>query len=171
MALEPGAPPPDRCGTCTRCIDACPTGAIVQLNGAWTVDARRCVSYLTIELRTSIPEALRSGLDNHVFGCDICQDVCPWNGRAPTTRDDAFAPRVFAPPLERLAALGEEEFQELFRGSPVRRARYRGFLRNVLVAIGNSGTAELRSALVPHLESADGLIREHARWAFERLAQ
>jgi epoxyqueuosine reductase len=169
LELDTDTPPPDRCGSCTRCIDACPTDAIVQLNGNWTVDARRCISYLTIELRGSIPEDLRPGLGNHVFGCDICQDVCPWNNRAPTTRDEAFAPRVYAPPLERLAALGEAEFRRLFRRSPVSRAKYRGFMRNVVVAIGNSGRPELKRALTPHLDCADELIREHALWARRRL--
>jgi epoxyqueuosine reductase len=171
LELAPDDPPPERCGTCTRCIEACPTDAIVQLNGNWTVDARRCISYLTIELRGSIPEPLRSGLGNHVFGCDVCQDVCPWNHRAPTTRVEAFAPRLYAPPLESLAALGEDEFRELFRRSPVSRAKYRGFMRNVMVAIGNSGQPGFKTALTAHLDGADELIREHARWALRRLGQ
>jgi len=171
--LEPDSPPPDRCGTCRRCIDACPTSAIVPTGGAdgsrYTVDARRCISYFTIELRGAIPEEFRPEMGNHVFGCDICQDVCPWNGRAPVDRDPAFAPRQFAPPLERLAALSEAEFRDLFRGTPVARAKYAGFLRNVAVAMGNSGLARFREPLSRLSQSGDALLREHAVWALKRL--
>ncbi len=173
LELEPDAPPPERCGSCTRCIEACPTQAIVPDANAplgYSVDARRCISYLTIELRGPIPEELRPRMGRHVFGCDVCQDVCPWNERAPATRDPAFAPRHYAPPLERLAALTEEEFRSMFRGSPVTRAKYRGFLRNVAVAMGNSGRPEFRPALEKLIESPEPLIAEHARWARERLA-
>src|SRR5207245_7722592 len=98
----PAAPPPDRCGSCTRCIDACPTAAILPVREAFTVDSRLCISYFTIELRGDIPEEQRSRTGGHVFGCDICQDVCPWNRRAPITGEPAFAPRDLAPPLEPL---------------------------------------------------------------------
>ncbi len=145
--VEPGAPPPDRCGTCTRCIDACPAAAIVPHAGRWTVDSRRCISYFTIELRGPVPHERHAAIGRHVFGCDICQDVCPWNRRAPVTEDPAFAPAHFAPPLDRLAALTEDEFRALFRGSPVRRARYAGFLRNVAVAMGNAMRPEFRAPL------------------------
>jgi epoxyqueuosine reductase len=113
--LTPDTPPPERCGTCTRCIDACPTAAIVPQNGWWAVDSRLCISYLTIEHRGPINEQDRPGIGTHVFGCDICQDVCPWNGSegraVSVTTDSAFAPREFAPPLEQMAALSEEEFR------------------------------------------------------------
>src|SRR5439155_1602300 len=119
IEIEPDSPPPDRCGTCTRCIDACPTEAIVPCSAgatAHTVDSRLCISYLTIELRGAVPEQLREGMGSHVFGCDICQDVCPWNRRAPVTNDPAFQPQHYAPPLEKLANVTEEEFRFLFRG-------------------------------------------------------
>jgi epoxyqueuosine reductase len=173
LELAPDAPPPDRCGTCTRCIDACPTGAIVSTGRSegplWGVDSRRCISYFTIELRGSIPEPLRAGNGNHVFGCDICQDVCPWNRKAAVTLEPAFAPLRFAPPLERLAGIGEEEFQAMFHGTPVLRARYRGFLRNVAVAMGASGLARFREPLGKLAAHPDPLVAEHARWALSRI--
>jgi epoxyqueuosine reductase len=141
--IEPEAPPPGRCGSCTRCIDACPTAAIVPSvrpgGPSHTVDSRRCVSYLTIELRGAIPEPLRAGLGRSVFGCDICQDVCPWNRKAPVTVEPAFAAKHFAPRLEALAGMSEAAFARMFRGSAVERAGHRGFLRNVGVALANSG--------------------------------
>ncbi len=140
LALEPDAPPPDRCGTCTQCIDACPTGALVPTGGeqpTWALDARLCISYLTIELRGPVPDGLQAGMGRHVFGCDICQDVCPWNREAPVTEEPAFQARHFAPPLEKLAALSVEEFREMFGGTPVERSRYEGFRRNVAIAMAN----------------------------------
>ena len=137
LAIDADTPPPDRCGTCRRCIEACPTGAIVPAGAGFTVDSRRCISYFTIELRGAMTAEQRAGAGRHVFGCDICQDVCPWNRRAAATGDAAFQPRVFAPPLERLAALTEEEFRSMFRGTAVTRAKYAGFVRNVAVAMGN----------------------------------
>jgi epoxyqueuosine reductase len=140
LALEPDSPPPDRCGTCTQCIEACPTGAIVATGGeqpAWALDSRRCISYLTIELRGPVPDALQPGMGRQVFGCDICQDVCPWNREAPVTAEPAFQARNFAPPLEKLAALSAEEFREMFAGTPVERSRYEGFRRNVAIAVAN----------------------------------
>jgi epoxyqueuosine reductase len=163
------APPPDRCGTCRRCIDACPTAAIVPRGPAYTVDSRLCISYFTIELREAIPEEHRASLGAHVFGCDICQDVCPWNRRAPTTEDPAFAARHFAPPLERLAAVSEEEFRAIFQATPVSRARYRGFLRNVAVAMGNSGLEKFRAPLQKLAQHADPIVAGHAKWALGRL--
>lgn len=173
LAMEPDAPPPDRCGTCVRCIEACPTAAIVPAPGGpgWTVDSRLCISYFTIELRGAIPEQQRAAMGGHVFGCDICQDVCPWNRRAPATEEPAFQPRHAAPPLERLAAIGEREFREMFRGAPVTRARYSGFLRNVAVAMGNSGLGRFRPPLERLAQCGDAVVAEHARWALERLAQ
>ncbi len=173
LDLAPDTPPPDRCGTCTRCIDACPTAAIRWSpdSAAWELDARLCISYFTIELRGDVPEENREAMRNHVFGCDICQDVCPWNQRAPVSREIGFAPREFAPPLAKLAALTEEEFAEVFRGSPVRRAKYRGFLRNVAIAMGNSGQPEFRAPLARLAESADELVASHARWALVELGK
>ena len=175
LDLEPGIPPPDRCGTCTRCIDACPTAAIVPAptrNGPrYTVDSRRCISYFTIELRGTVPAASHAGIGRHVFGCDICQDVCPWNRCAPAVTDPAFAPREFAPPLARLAAVSEEEFRAMFRGSPVLRARYTGFLRNVAVAMGNAGLPEFQPALERLAASPDGAVADAARRALQRLTR
>jgi epoxyqueuosine reductase len=171
LDIEPDAPPPDRCGTCRRCIDACPTTALVPgPNGdGWMLDARRCISYWTIELRGAISEGSRAGMGGHVFGCDICQDVCPWNRRAPVTADPAFEPRHFAPQLAELAALDEGAFRAMFRGTPVTRAHYAGFLRNVAVAMGNRGLPEFRAPLERLAMSADGAVAEHARWALGRL--
>jgi len=169
LEIETDAPPADRCGTCRRCIDACPTQAIMPFGGHHAVDSRLCISYLTIELRTAIAEDLRAGNGGHVFGCDICQDVCPWNWRAPVTGDVAFHPRQVAPPLERLAALSESEFRSLFAATPVSRARYTGFLRNVAVAIGNRGLAQFRPALEKLAAYEDPTVAEHARWALGRL--
>src|SRR5579864_7531974 len=119
LELEPDSPPPDRCGTCTRCIEACPTQAIAP--EGYQIDARRCIPYFTIELRGSVPLDMRAGIGQHVFGCDICQDVCPWNRRAPVAEDPAFEPRHFAPPLEGLAALSADEFRDMFHSSPIQR--------------------------------------------------
>jgi epoxyqueuosine reductase len=172
VEVAPDTPPPDRCGTCRRCIDACPTAAIVPApaGAGYAVDSRLCISYFTIELRGGIPEERRAGIGRHVFGCDICQDVCPWNRRAPSSSDPAFEPRWPAPPLERLAGIGEEEFGALFRDSPVTRVRYAGFLRNVAIAMGNSGLAEFREPLERLALSTDPVVAEHARWALARLA-
>jgi epoxyqueuosine reductase len=171
LEIAPDAPPPDRCGTCRRCIDACPTAAIVPApaGSGYAVDSRLCVSYFTIELRGAIPEDRRAGIGVHVFGCDICQDVCPWNRRAPSSPDPAFTPRLFAPPLEKLAGIGDEEFRAMFRGTPVTRARYSGFLRNVAVAMGNSGRPDFRAPLERLAQSADPQVAAHARWALARV--
>jgi len=169
LEIEPDAPPPDRCGTCTRCIDACPTAALVPAPDGYTLDSRRCISYLTIELRGPIPEERRDGSGAHIFGCDICQDVCPWNRRAPATAAPEFQPHRFAPPLEELAALSEPEFRTMFSGTAVTRARYRGFLRNVAIAMGNSRLERFREPLERLAASDDEIIREHARWALDQL--
>ncbi len=166
----PAVPPPDRCGTCTRCIDACPTDALVPSpKGRYELDSRLCISYFTIELRDAIPEAQRDGIGQNVFGCDICQDVCPWNRRAAFSAEPAFQPREFAPPLDRMAGLTEPEFRDLFRRTPVSRAKYRGFLRNVAVAMGNSGLAKFREPLEKLAAHPDSLVAEHARWALRKL--
>jgi epoxyqueuosine reductase len=172
LEIAPDTPPPDRCGTCRRCLEACPTAAIVPAPAGpgYAVDSRLCISYFTIELRGGIPEERRAGIGGHVFGCDICQDVCPWNRRAPSTPDPAFQPRRAAPPLAKLAGIAEEEFRTMFRGSPVTRARYSGFLRNVAVAMGNGGLTEFRAPLERLAQSGDPVVAEHARWALGRLA-
>jgi epoxyqueuosine reductase len=188
-SLAPGeAPAPDLCGSCTRCLDACPTQAFPQ---PYVLDARRCISYLTIELRGAIPEELRPGMGNATIGCDICQDVCPWNRKAPVTRLAAFQPRqitraredataeetsLFEPELEWLASLSQQEFSAAFRGSAVKRAKWRGLVRNACVALGNAKIARDTPAhtrvtqLLRRLASGeDELIAEHARWALARI--
>ncbi|MEO8129543.1 MAG: tRNA epoxyqueuosine(34) reductase QueG [Bryobacteraceae bacterium] len=169
LEITPDEPPPDRCGTCTRCIDACPTDAIVPLGSGFTLDARRCISYFTIELRSAIPEEMRPAMGNHLFGCDICQDVCPWNSKAPATEDPAFYPDQYAPDLMQLSELSESEFRDRFRESPIRRAKYGGFLRNVAIAMGNAGAERYREPLQRLSESTDQQVAEHARWALSRL--
>jgi len=169
LVIEPDSPPPDRCGTCTRCIEACPTGAFVPSSEGYSLDSRLCISYFTIELRTPIPAEHRAEIGNHVFGCDICQDVCPWNTRSPFSAEPAFAAHQFAPPLEKLACLTEEEFRDMFRGSPIRRSRYAGFLRNVAVAMGNARSEKFREPLQRLAQSGDPLVAEHACWALEQL--
>ena len=172
-------PAPDLCGNCSLCIDACPTGAFVE---PYVLDARRCISYLTIELRGAIPPDLREPIGRHVFGCDICQDVCPWNRRAPATVLPNFHPRgredhsLFSPELEWLISLTEEEFRAIFRGSPVKRAKWRGLIRNACVAIGNSGLrpdepryVEICARLSELAVSTDANLAEHAQWALVRL--
>jgi epoxyqueuosine reductase len=198
LDLEPtlGAnelPPPDLCGSCRRCLDACPTQAFVE---PYVMDARKCISYLTIELRGSISEELREPMGNHVFGCDICQDVCPWNRRAPISKIPQFQPRVFPsgeengpetevplqeesfylPRLEWLLGLSETAFRELFRGSPVKRTKWRGLMRNACIALGNSGLRRgmtdydrIRKSVERLAASEDQVISESARWALSRI--
>ncbi len=141
LELEPDSPPPDRCGSCTRCIDACPTQALVPEGDGWTLDSRLCISYLTIELRGPLPEESRPGVGHHLFGCDICQDVCPWNSRAPVTDEPAFAPREIAP-VETLARMTEAEFRDFARGTPLARPKYAGFKRNAEAALANRRASE-----------------------------
>ena len=141
LELDADSPPADRCGTCTRCIDACPTQALVPDGSSWTLNSHRCISYLTIELRGPIPEELHAGIGEHVFGCDICQDACPWNSRAPVTDERAFAPREIPPP-EALIRMNEQEFREFARGTPLTRPKYAGFLRNAGIAARNSRRKE-----------------------------
>jgi epoxyqueuosine reductase len=149
----------------------------------YVLDARRCISYLTIELRGAIPAELREPMGRHVFGCDICQDVCPWNHRAPVTALANFEPRraaqhsLFSPDLEWLISLTEEEYCEVFRGSPVKRTKWRGLVRNACVALGNSGLRageprydEIRARLAQLAAGGDAIIAEHALWALNRLA-
>lgn len=169
LELEADTAPPDRCGSCTRCIDACPTAAIVPFGTGWTVDSRLCISYLTIELRGNIEVTLRERVGHHIFGCDICQDVCPWNRKAPVTLEPEFQPRHSAPPLGRMAELSEDEFRDMFRTTPVSRAKYEGFLRNVAVAMGNSGNPVFQVHLKRLSEHPSPVVAEHARWALVRL--
>jgi epoxyqueuosine reductase len=163
LELEAGVPAPDRCGTCTRCIDACPTDALVPGGLRTELDATRCISYLTIELRGEIPEEHREGIGTLAFGCDICQEVCPWNRKAPV------AGQTDSPDLESLAQLTPEEFREQFRHTPLWRTRYSGILRNVAVAMGNSRHARHRPTLQRLASDADPVIRSHAQWALDRL--
>src|SRR5437870_6673062 len=185
--------PPDLCGSCRRCLDACPTQAFVE---PYVMDAQKCISYLTIELRGAIPEQYRGPMGNHVFGCDICQDVCPWNHRAPISTVSQFQPRVFSlleknasgasprspedslffPRLEGFLELGETDFRELFRGSPVKRAKWRGLLRNACIALGNSrftrGSAvhaRICDSLKRLAASSELIIAESAQWALSRI--
>jgi epoxyqueuosine reductase len=172
LDLAPDSPPPDRCGTCTRCIEACPTQALVAApgeTGRYRLDARRCISYLTIELKGEIPEELRTGAGVHVFGCDICQEVCPWNRKAPGTTEAAFQPANAGLDWEQWASMTEEEFRRRFRATPLWRTRYRGLLRNVAVALGNSGRASHRGILEALAADADEQVASHARWALSRL--
>lgn len=171
VELEPDPPfESDHCGSCTRCIDACPTGCILPDR---TLDAPRCISYLTIEKKGEIPTELRPLMGNWVFGCDICQQVCPWNQRfAPPSGDPAFAsrPGLPEPVLVEELRLSAEMFNRKFKGSPVKRAKRRGYLRNVAVALGNSGQPEAVPALVTALiGDPEPLVRAHVAWALGRL--
>jgi epoxyqueuosine reductase len=154
----------DRCGKCDLCLKACPTNAFV---GPYVLDARRCISYLTIELKGWMPRHLRPLVGNHVFGCDICQEVCPYNVKARETAEAAFGPRagLFAPQLIPLLSLSADEFRQRFRGSPILRAKRRGFLRNVAVALGNIGSVEAVPALIHALDDEEPLVRGHVAWA------
>jgi epoxyqueuosine reductase len=167
LDLSPDVPRADMCGTCTACLEACPTGA---LPSPYVLDATRCLSYLTIELRGPIPEPQREGLGRHVFGCDICQDVCPWNRKRRRRGGAGFEPRPgnVGPDLSRLAALDDESFRERFRRSPVKRAKRRGLLRNVAVALGNGADPAHRPVLERLALDDDPVVREHAQWALEQ---
>jgi epoxyqueuosine reductase len=169
VELAPDTPAPDRCGTCTRCIEACPTEAILA---PYQLDSNRCISYLTIEKRGSIPENLRAGMGRHLFGCDICQDVCPWNRKAPASPAPEFEPRpgLMNPALAWFAAMSAEEFREVFHGSPIRRTKRSGLRRNVAIAIGNSGNQEFLPLLDQLAADQDESVSESARWARTRLA-
>lgn len=169
LELTPDVPAPDRCGTCTRCIDACPTDALL---GPYELDSNRCIAYLTIEKRGSIPEELRAGIGQQVFGCDICQDVCPWNRKAPHSLAPEFASRdgLVNPALDWLAEMSAEEFRQTFRGSPIRRAKHAGLRRNVAIAMGNSGRKEFVPVLQRMTRDPDRSISESASWALRQLA-
>ena len=168
IELDYDRPIRDRCGKCALCLKACPTSAFV---GPYILDARRCISYLTIELKGWMPRHLRPLVGNHIFGCDICQEICPYNVKALPTAEPAYAPRqgLHAPDLIPLLALTEQEFRHRFRGSPILRAKRRGFLRNVAVALGNVGNAEAVPALIQVLDDEEPLVRGHAAWALGRI--
>ncbi|MDE0503058.1 MAG: tRNA epoxyqueuosine(34) reductase QueG, partial [Candidatus Poribacteria bacterium] len=156
--------PQGSCGTCTLCIEACPTDAIVAPN---VLDSRLCISYLTIELKDSIPTELRPKMGNLIFGCDICQEVCPWNSKATPSTEPGFSPREenIAPKLLSLMNMTQAEFSKRFKNSPIKRAKRRGFLRNVAVALGNWGNRRAVPALKRALNDNESLVREHAAWA------
>jgi epoxyqueuosine reductase len=157
------------CGTCTRCLDACPTDAFVE---AGTLDARKCISYLTIELRDQpIPEALRPGMQDWMFGCDVCQEVCPWNRKAPTSGEPAFQPVEAFTPVDacELLTLDEAAFQERFQSTPMSRARRAGLLRNAAIVLGNRGDQSAVPALMSGLADAEPLLRGAAAWALGQL--
>jgi epoxyqueuosine reductase len=168
LELPPDTPVPDRCGTCERCIKACPTGAITA---AHRLDARRCISYLTIELKGSIPLQLRSLVGDRIFGCDDCLDACPWNRFAQTSREAAFSarPSSVGMPLRNYLSLSNDEFQRMFKNSPIKRVKRRGFLRNVCVALGNVGDLSDLAALEDATADPEALIAEHASWAIQQI--
>jgi len=169
LLLEPDPPfPTDHCGTCTRCIDACPTDCILPNR---TLDARRCISYLTIENKGDIPEDLRPLIGDWIFGCDICQQVCPWNRFAPPEGDASFRPRAgsaISDPVS-LLALTSESFNQNFKRSPIQRAKRRGLLRNVAVALGNSANKQVVPALEKSLNDPEPMVREHSKWAIKQI--
>jgi epoxyqueuosine reductase len=171
LDLELPADPPfaaDHCGSCTACLDACPTDAFVAPR---RLDARRCISYLTIELRGSIPEDLRPGLGEWIYGCDVCQEVCPWNRKAPPGREADLQPRgdLEAPDLAGMLSLSQEEFRRLYRHTALWRGKRRGLLRNVAIVLGNVGDSRAIPALEAALADPEPLVREAAAWAIERI--
>jgi epoxyqueuosine reductase len=168
LELTPDPPQRDRCGTCTRCIMACPTGAITEPH---RLDARLCISYLTIELKGAIPVELRPLIGDRIFGCDDCLDACPWNRFARASHETAFAarPAVSQMQLRDFLQLDELGFRALFRGSAIRRIKRRGFLRNVCVALGNVGTESDLPFLECATNDSEPLIAEHAAWAIEQI--
>lgn len=174
LRLETDAPfPSDQCGTCTRCIDACPTQAISPQGRE--IDARKCISYLTIELKTAIPETQRESIGNWIFGCDICQMVCPWNRFArPPAADAPIPPRRGADAPDLIHELESyptrQDFNRAFKGTPIQRSKRRGYLRNVCVALGNSGATQAIPALQKAARDEEALVREHAQWALKQLS-
>jgi epoxyqueuosine reductase len=168
LELPTDEPQPARCGSCTRCITACPTGAITRPH---RLDARRCISYLTIELKGAIPLEFRPLIGDRIYGCDACLEVCPWNRFAAASRETAFAarPALATMQLRDYLYLDDEQFRTLFRGSPIKRIKRRGLLRNVCVALGNVGTAEDLPSLRRVAADGDPLIAEHATWAIAQI--
>jgi epoxyqueuosine reductase len=169
LELESDLPAPDRCGTCTRCIDACPTDALIA---PYQLDSNKCISYLTIEKRGAIPQEMREGMGRHVFGCDICQDVCPWNRKAPATSAEEFRSRegLDNPALEWLAEMSAEEFRQKFRNSPVRRTKRTGLRRNAVIAMGNSGDRQFVPVLEKLAADDDPVVAESASWGLKHLS-
>jgi epoxyqueuosine reductase len=169
LELESDLPAPDRCGTCTRCIEACPTVALIA---PYQLDSNKCISYLTIEKRGAISVEMRESMGRHVFGCDICQDVCPWNRKAPATSSEEFQARegLVNPALEWLAEMSVEEFREKFRGSPIRRTKRTGLRRNAAIAMGNSADQGFMSTLEKLVTDEDPVVAESAQWALEQLS-
>ena len=170
LEFAPDTAKKNYCGRCTRCIDACPTGAITAPH---QMDARRCISYLTIELKGPIPTELRPLIGDRIYGCDDCLDACPWNRFAKVSRETAFAmrPEVAAMNLRDYLSLDDNKFRRLFRNSPIKRTKRRGLLRNVCVALGNVGTIDDLPALERAAADAEPLIAEHAQWAIERVKE
>ncbi len=168
LQLAPDAPEKNRCGSCTRCITACPTAAIIA---PFQLDARRCISYLTIECKGAIPVEFRTAIGNRIYGCDDCLAACPWNRFAQSGHlmKSHERPELATPDLLELLALDDGEFKRRFQGSPILRTKRRGFLRNVCVALGNVGDASALPALNRACEDAEPLIAEHARWAVEQI--
>lgn len=169
LDLEHDVPVSDRCGSCTRCLDACPTNAILA---PYVLDSRKCISYTTIELRGDIPESEREGIGHHLYGCDICQDVCPWNRRAPKSLSEEFQPRqdLFWPEIEMLLNKDEAGWKEMIRNTAMRRAKVKGLLRNLMVVAGNSGVKRLAGGLHQFLDHPEATVRSHARWAIDKLS-
>ena len=170
LDLAPDEGEADHCGSCRQCLDACPTDAFPA---PYRLDARRCISYLTIEHRGHIAPEFRAALGNRIYGCDDCLAVCPWNKFARTAREPAFLPRaeLTAPRLADLAALDDAAFRQLFAGSPIKRLGRDRFLRNVLIALGNSGDPDQAAAVRPHLDDPSPLVRAMAVWALSRLVE
>jgi epoxyqueuosine reductase len=166
LDLPPDAPQVSHCGSCTACLDACPTGAFPA---PYQLDARRCISYLTIEHKGPVDEALRPALGNRIYGCDDCLAVCPWNKFAESAREMGYQARVGLPELADLAAMDEAAFRARFAGSPIKRIGRDRMLRNVLYAIGNSGIADLAPHAARHLGDPDPAVADAARWALARL--
>ncbi len=171
LDLAPDLPAPDRCGSCTRCIDDCPTDALIA---PYQLDSNKCISYLTIEKRGALPDddKLLSEMGRHVFGCDICQDVCPWNRKAPATNADELQAReeLVNPGLDWLAEMSAEEFRQTFRGSAVRRAKRDGIRRNAVIAMGNSGERKFLLLLDTLVADEDDVVAESAAWAIRKLS-
>jgi epoxyqueuosine reductase len=170
LELHPDIPARDRCGTCTRCITACPTNAFVA---PYQLDANKCIAYLTIEKRGAIAEELRAGMGHQVFGCDICQDVCPWNRKAPATAEPDFQarPELVNPALDWLAEMSEEEFRRVFRKTALQRTKRSGLRRNAVIAMGNSGNPKFLPALEKLTKDDDPAVAESARWAKNELLE
>lgn len=169
IVSEPNDPYPNRCGSCSSCIDKCPTGAIVS---PYIIDARRCISYLTIELKGPIPRELRPMISDHLFGCDICQDVCPWNSKVALHQDPAFSPReeLDRLSLEDVIQLTAQDFSRIFKGSPIKRSKRRGLLRNAAVVLGNLGNHAHVPLLAERLRvEEEALVQGHIAWALGRI--